>query len=132
MKRANSLQILALAVPVLCSPARGEGWSDDPELANWFKSEEVRFCCDQRDAYLAGDITTDADGNYVAIITDGSGNPQYEKPAIPNGTKITVPKDKVKSGNSSPGGRGVIFIQKGWDPAKGPAYVYCYWPPPLG
>jgi hypothetical protein len=49
---------------------------------------------------------------YVAIITNGKG-------IIPEGTRISVPKNKVKWDNGNPTGHGIIFIGNA-------GQIYCY------
>lgn len=124
---------IAVAAPISCAPApaAAEGWdSEDEELTAWFQLSEVRACCDRRDAYLADDYGSDKEGHYVAIITDGSANEKYGKPAIPNGTRIVVPADRLKGRNPPPGGRGVIFLAKNQDElSPEQRTVYCYWAP---
>lgn len=114
-----------------CAPGHAEGWdTESNDLASWFATQTVKYCCDRRDAYLADDFESDPDGNYVAIITDGSANPLYDKPAIPNGTRIVVPKTAIRTVPPAPG-HGVIFLQKN-RPEGVPiekSYVFCYFPP---
>jgi hypothetical protein len=49
---------------------------------------------------------------YVAIITNGKG-------IIPEGTRISVPKNKVKWDNGNPTGHGIMFIGNA-------GQIYCY------
>lgn len=111
----------------LVTRAHAEGWdTDDPDLASWFATNVVRQCCDQKDAYLADGVDGDGD-NIIAVITDGSENPRYNKPAIPNGTRIVVPRDRLKLDPPVPGGHAVIFLAKeNLPPEK--RRVYCYFP----
>lgn len=109
------------------APAHAEGWdTDDPDLASWFATQVVKHCCDQKDAYLADGIDGDGD-NIIAIITDGAANPTYGKPAIPNGTRIVVPRDRMKFDPPVPGGHAVIFLSKDDRPPE-QRTVYCYFP----
>ncbi len=50
--------------------------------------------------------------HYVAVITDGKGT-------IPNGTRLSVPNQKMKWDRGNPTGHGIIFI--GTD-----GHIYCY------
>lgn len=112
----------------LVTRAHAEGWdTDDPDLASWFATQVVKMCCDQKDAYLADGVDGDGD-NIIAIITDGSANPKYGKPAIPNGTRIVVRRDQMKFDPPVPGGHAVIFLSK--DASVPPEHrsVYCYFP----
>lgn len=121
------IALMVVALPHL-SPAHSEGWdTDDPDLASWFATSVVVRCCDQRDAYLADEVDGDGE-NIIAIITDGSANERYSKPAIPNGTRIVVPKNKVVTQPPVPGGHGVIFISKNYELPPEQRTVYCYFP----
>jgi hypothetical protein len=111
----------------LTSIAWAEGWdTDDPDLASWFATSVVHACCDQKDAYLADGVDGDGE-NIIAIITDGSANERYGKPAIPNGTRIIVPRDRMKFSPPVPGGHAVIFLSKDNRPPE-LRTVYCYFP----
>lgn len=127
---AIMLPIAFLAwLSVVCERAHAEGWdTDDPDLASWFATNVVKQCCDQRDAYLADGIDGDGD-NIIAIITDGSANEKYGKPAIPNGTRIVVPRDRIRLSPPVPGGHAVVFIAKQYDQPPETRTVYCYFPP---
>ena len=97
---------------MLTRMAHAEGWdTEDNDLASWFATEIVTRCCDQRDAYLADLVDGDGD-NIVAIITDGSANAKYSKPEVANGTRIVVPRDRIKLEPPVPGGHAVIFLEK--------------------
>jgi hypothetical protein len=105
-----------------------EGWdTDDPDLASWFATNVVKSCCDQKDAYLADGIDGDGD-NIIAVITDGSANFKYSKPAIPNGTRIIVPKASIRINPPVPGGHAVIFLMKELGVAPEKRRVFCYFP----
>ena|SRR5436190_14480539 len=117
----SSLFILFIAP----SLARDNGqWGDQAShVRQWFQSlmqsDNPRYsCCGEADAYIADSFEVDGD-HYVAIITDGSGDPRHGKPPIPNGTKISVPNHKMKWDEGNPTGHGIIFIGNGKD-------VFCY------
>jgi hypothetical protein len=113
---------------VVLWPAHAEGWdTDDPDLASWFATQVVKHCCDRRDAYLADGIDGDGE-NIIAVITDGSANERYDKPAIPNGTRIVVPRDRIKLSPPVPGGHAVIFLSKDYSVPPENRNVYCYFP----
>lgn len=121
---------IGLVVVMLPRMAPAEGWdTDDPDLASWFATQVVRFCCDQKDAYLADEVDGDGE-NVIAIITDGSANPKYSKPAIPNGTRIVVPRDHMKFDPPVPGGHAVIFLSKDQSIPPEQRTVFCYFPRP--
>src|SRR5229473_3250490 len=65
----------------------------------------------QADALEADSFEIRSD-QYVAIITNGKG-------IIPEGTRISVPKNKVKWDNGNPTGHGIIFIGNA-------GQTYCY------
>lgn len=110
--------------------AHAEGWdTDDPDLASWFATQVVKNCCDQKDAYLADGVDGDGD-NIIAVITDGSANERYSKPEIPNGTRIVVPRDRIKLDPPVPGGHAVIFLSKDNRPPE-QRTVYCFFPKAL-
>jgi hypothetical protein len=98
--------------------ARNNGqWENSPpHIRQWFQvlmqpDNPANSCCGEADAYEAGLFEVD-EGRYVAIITDGKGE-------IANGTKITVPNQKLKWDAGNPTGHGIIFIGIHGD-------VYCY------
>lgn len=98
----------------------------DPELKKWYSQlrqpdNPTISCCGEADAYWADSYEVDRDGNYVAIITDERDVPG--RPPVPVGTKITVPKHKIKHDEGNPTGHAVIFVSSG--PIKS---VYCYVP----
>jgi hypothetical protein len=108
--------------------ANSEGWdTSDPDLASWFATNVVKMCCDQRDAYLADEVDGDGE-NIIAVITDGSANPTYAKPAIPNGTRIVIPRDRIRYSPPVPGGHAVVFLMKDYSKPPEQRFVYCYFP----
>ena len=130
---ATILPFLAVLLAVLwfATPGHSEGWTtEDPELSAWFQTEAARRCCDLRDAYLADEIATDAEGNLYAVITDGSADPAHDKPTIPNGTKIRIYEMQIRT-EKGPPGHGMIFLQKGDQPPE-QRWVFCYFFPNLG
>jgi hypothetical protein len=123
--------LLACALIAGLVPAMAEGWdTDDPDLASWFAASVVVQCCDQRDAYLADGVDGDGE-NIIAVITDGSANEKYSKPAIPNGTRIVVPRDKIRLDPPVPGGHAIIFLSKEYDKPPESRTVYCFFPKAL-
>jgi hypothetical protein len=68
-------------------------------------------CYGEADALEADSFEIRGD-QYVAIITNGKG-------IIPEGTQISVPKNKVKWDNGNPTGHGIIFIGNA-------GQIYCY------
>src|SRR5712672_2926491 len=79
-------------------------------------------CCGEADAYWADAFEATSNGEYVAIITD----PRDDKPLgrihRDMGTRIVVPKNKIKWNEGNPVGHGIIFLSR-FD------NVFCYLPP---
>jgi hypothetical protein len=109
-----------LAALLLClgpapAGARDSGqWSDQPPaVREWFRGlmqpDNAASCCGEADAYEADLYETEGD-HYVAIITNGAGDPEHGKPEIRNGTRIAVPNRKMKFDAGNPTGHGIIFI----------------------
>jgi hypothetical protein len=118
-----------LAAAVLCAAAtaqaRDDGpWADRPAaVRQWYRllmqpDNPHMSCCGEADAYEADNFEVEGD-HYVAIITDGAGDPAHGKRDIPNGTRIPVPNTKMKIDAGNPSGHSIIFL--------GPrGEVYCY------
>jgi hypothetical protein len=124
----TTVVLALLTLIILPLSVNAEGWDTaDPDLASWFANSVVKSCCDQRDAYLADEVDGDGE-NIIAIITDGSANPAYSKPAIPNGTRIVIPRDRIKYSPPVPGGHAVVFLAKDYSKPAGERIVYCYFP----
>jgi hypothetical protein len=100
-------------------------WGDQPpHIRQWFQKlmqpdNKYQSCCGEADAYEADNFEVDGD-HYVAIITNGAGDPGLGKPAIPNGTRIPVPNYKMKWDQGNPTGHGIVFI------GTSTKEVYCY------
>jgi hypothetical protein len=102
---------IALLALVVYAPAvaRDNGqWENTPaSVRQWFQQlmqpDNPRVsCCGEADAFEADTFEADGD-HYVAIITDGKG-------MIPNGSKFTVPNDKMKWDDGNPTGHGILFV----------------------
>jgi hypothetical protein len=132
MRLARVLLYLATVLGILVmyhalslrAHARDSGqWANAPtSIRQWFQKlmqpdNPYQSCCGEADAYQADSFEVEGD-HYVAIITDGSGDPSVGKPAIPNGTRIPVPNHKMKWDDGNPTGHGILFIGNGG--------VYCY------
>jgi hypothetical protein len=61
-------------------------------------------CCGEADAYEADDFEVEGD-HYVAVITG-----HRAVTTIPPGSRIPVPRQKMKFDAGNPTGRGIIFI----------------------
>jgi hypothetical protein len=108
-----------LAALLLCATlpalARDDGqWSDQPPaVRDWFRKlkqpDNAASCCGEADAYEADGFEVEGD-HYVAIITNGAGDPGHGKPEIRNGARIPVPNHKMKWDEGNPTGHGILFI----------------------
>jgi hypothetical protein len=117
-------RFLAIALSFLLSTCHyayarpGPQWADNPpEIRAWFNNlnqpdNPYVSCCGEADAFEADDFAQTADGHYVAIITDGKG-------LVPDGTRVSVPDNKIKWDKGNPTGHGWLFMGQG-------GMVYCY------
>ena len=110
--------ILALVTLTLPAAARDNGqWENQPVyLRQWFQKlmrpdNPVMSCYGEANVFEADSFEIRGD-QYVAIITNGKG-------IIPEGTRISVPNNKVKWDNGNPTGHGIIFMGNA-------GQVYCY------
>ena len=106
---------MLVSLPAL---ARDNGqWGNQPAyLREWFQKlmqpdNPHMSCCGEADAFEADSFEVSGD-EYVAIITNGKG-------VIPEGTRITVPNQKLKWDEGNPTGHGIIFIGSN-------GQVFCY------
>ncbi len=81
----------------------------DPRIKEWFESlkqpDHPRVsCCGEADAYEADNFEVEGD-HYVAIITG-----HRAVNTIPLGSRIPVPRQKMKYDAGNPTGHGIIFI----------------------
>lgn len=115
----RGLAVVGLTVAMVAqASARDNGqWGDSPaNIRSWFQSlmqpdNPYMSCCGEADAFEADTFEVEGD-HYVAIITDGKG-------ALPEGTRIVVPNEKMKWDAGNPTGHGIIFLGRG-------TQVYCY------
>src|SRR5258708_5003803 len=105
------LALLTLTLPVA---ARANGqWENQPVyLRQWFQKlmrpdNPVMSCYGEANVFEADSFEIRSD-QYVAIIR-----------IIPEGTRISVPNNKVKWDNGNPTGHGIIFMGNA-------GQVYCY------
>jgi len=110
--------VLALVTLTLPVAARDTGPRENQPiyLRQWFQKlmqpdNPDMSCYGEADALEADSFEIRGD-QYVAIITNGKG-------IIPEGTRISVPKNKVKWDNGNPTGHGIIFIGNA-------GQIYCY------
>lgn len=111
--------VLLLIIMSSCAFAReGGDWSrSDAMISEWFSGltqpdNPYMSCCGEADAFESDIFDQSASGEFVAIITNGKG-------VIPNGTRITIPNEKIKWDKGNPTGHGWVFIGN-------QGQVYCY------
>jgi hypothetical protein len=111
---------LAIAAGVAPAPAPardlGQWEKTTPEIRAWFRGlkqpDNPASCCGEADAYWADSYESSSDGDYIAIITDDRADQPLKRQHLPIGTKIVVPKFKMKVDASNPTGHGVIFLNQ--------------------
>jgi hypothetical protein len=120
------LSLIVLLFSVRITPAHDYGqWGDtDLVISRWFKTlmqpdNPAVSCCGEADAYWADSYEVSKDGEYIAIITDDRLDEPLKREHVDIGTRIVVPKHKLKYDQSNPTGHGVIFLNRN-------QYVYCY------
>jgi len=110
--------------------ARDLGQWDDPanaDLKRWYQDlkqpdNPAASCCGEADAYWADAFEATSDGEYVAIITDPRDDEPLGRRHRDIGTRIVVPKNKIKWNEGNPVGHGIIFLNRADS-------VFCYLPP---
>ena len=110
--------------------ARDLGQWDDPanaDLKRWYQDlkqpdNPAVSCCGEADAYWADAFEATSDGQYVAIITDPRDDEPLGRRHRDIGTRIVVPKNKIKWNEGNPVGHGIIFLNRADS-------VFCYLPP---
>ena len=125
--------IFSVVIALLASTmidARDLGQWDDPahaDLKRWYQDlkqpdNPTASCCGEADAYWADAFEATSDGQYVAIITDPRDDEPLGRRHRDIGTKIVVPKHKIKWDEGNPVGHGIIFLNRADN-------VFCYLPP---
>lgn len=155
------LLVLAALVAISGPASAGAGWESRPKVCNseelpdaadltackdWIQgvltpSKKAR-CCGEGDAFIA-DAFEVTDKGFVAVITrdypsyeadDGEGGTVLV-PAVPMGTRVPIPNDKINEeelGLGNPTGHGIVFMAPGGDGDDGGGWnVYCYFSPLL-
>ena len=92
--------------------ARDLGQWDDPanvDLKRWYQElkqpdNPAVLCCGEADAYWADAFETTGDGEYIAIITDLRDDEPLGRIHRGIGTRIVVPKNKIKWNEGNPVG----------------------------
>ena len=121
--------IVLVAILSVCGLAYGRDngqWGDaDPIVKAWISKlkmpdNPLMSCCGEADAYWADSYEVGPNGEYVAIITDERDVPGRLPREV--GTKVVIPKSKIKWDQGNPSGHGWVFISPG-------NILYCYLPP---
>jgi len=104
--------------------ARDRNQWQDPRIKEWFENlrqpDHPRVsCCGEADAYEADNFEVEGD-HYLAIITG-----HRAVTTIPLGSRIPVPRQKMKFDAGNPTGHGIIFIDS-------QRRVLCYVTPAAG
>jgi hypothetical protein len=110
--------------------ARDLGQWNDPanaDLKKWYQDlkqpdNPQASCCGETDAYWADAFETTSNGEYIAIITDPRDDTPLGRTHRDIGTRIVVPKNKIKWNEGNPVGHGLIFLSH-------VDIVFCYLPP---
>jgi len=127
---------LFLCLDVATSRDNGQWEEMDPKVRAWYQGlmqpdNPTVSCCGEADAYHADDFSIDpATGDTIATITDTrppcDGTEESveagcvpNRPHLPPGTRVRVPKSKMKWDRGNPTGHGVIFVSTSLS-------VYCY------
>ena len=126
---ALATALVALFTGIAVS-ARDLGQWDGPnnaELKKWYQDlkqpdNPAASCCGEADAYWADAFEATSDGEYVAIITDPRDDEPLGRRHRDIGTRIVVPKNKIKWNEGNPVGHGLIFLNRA-------DTVLCYLPP---
>lgn len=123
-----AIAVALVAVLAYAASARDLGQWDNsaPELKAWYESlrqpdNPAISCCGEADAYYADSYEVQGD-QYVAIITDERTVPG--RVPRPVGTRVLIPRGKLKWDQGNPTGHGIVFISPyGEEPT-----VYCFLP----
>ena len=122
------IRIIALVLVFFVSTASardyGQWEATDSTIREWYKTlmqpdNPAVSCCGESDAYWADSYEVSPAGEYIAIITDDRPDEPLGRRHIDVGTRIVIPKHKLKYDQSNPTGHGIIFTTTS-------LYVYCY------
>ena len=122
------MRTLLAALAMLCFGSAmahdyGQWEQTDPVVSSWFEhltqpdNPDIP-CCSFADAYYADIVETKGD-QLIAVITDDRPDEPLGRPHVPVGTRIVIPKNKIKFDQGNPTGHIVIFL--GYE-----MHVYCY------
>ncbi len=96
---------------------------DHPEIDQWYAGlmrpdQPTLSCCGEADAYWADEIHV-RDGKVYAVITDDRDNVSLHRRAVPVGTEIEIPPEKLKWDRGNPTGHSVVFLSSS-------LYPFCF------
>lgn len=118
-----------LTLATMSAHARDVGqWNEgDQTIKQWYQTltmpdNPTASCCGEADAYWADSYEASKDGEYIAIITDDRPNEPLKRTPVEVGTRIIIPKYKIKWNQGNPTGHGIVFLSSSGS-------VYCYVPP---
>lgn len=117
--------IALLIITAAPAAARDLGqWDDKSAISQWYKAlrqpdNPAMSCCGESDAYWADKVETGPNGELIAVITDDRPDEPLGRRHVPPGTRIVVPKNKIKFDQGNPTGRIIIFLSTN-------NAVYCY------
>ncbi len=120
-----ALLLLLLLLGAHSAGARDLGqWARSDPISQWYQTlmqpdNPAVSCCGEADAYWADSYEVSKDGEYIAIITDERADEPLKRPHKDVGTRIVIPKHKLKWDQSNPTGHGVVFLSRG-------DFVWCY------
>ena len=105
----------------------GQWTTTDMQIRQWYQQlmqpdNPGISCCGEADAYWADSYEVTKDGEYVAIVTDERPDGPLQREHVDVGTRIIIPKNKLKYDQSNPTGHGIVFLSRG-------GYVWCYLAP---
>ena len=105
----------------------GQWGQETPQIREWYRSlmqpdVPQASCCGEADAYWADSYEVTKEGEYIAIVTDEREDAPLQRAHVPIGTRIVIPRNKLKYDQSNPTGHGIVFLSK-------ELFVWCYLAP---
>lgn len=102
----------------------GQRKDADEHISQWFRAlrqpdNPSLSCCGKADGYHADKVETGPNGELIAVITDERPDEPLGRRHVPPGTRIVVPKNKIKWDQGNPTGHIIIFLSTNND-------VFCY------
>lgn len=139
------LLAVLVAAPTFPAKAVDHGFDKHTERSIWFQQLKrpdyyPNSCCGEADAYEADIYQRNADGSYDVEITNGDTikfPDGQERPEIPTGTKVHVPKTKINppietQGNPTEHAWLFVSVSRAIGGEVTPGLIYCFTPLPEG